>query len=486
MSEGIRGNNGSYSPLNVVIIMVDQQSASALPMYGNPVVEAPTLTGLAEEGCLFTSAFTSCPQCLPARATLFTGQYPSAHGSLDNNIYLASGRRHLLALLKEAGYRTGLTGKNHCFGPEDLRRFDVFDDCGHYGPPNATDCYRQSRQWLQNCTDLKGCWTCAVNPVGPEGQGTHWITERAIDFIRTGDDRPFFLWYSIGDPHIPFQTSEPYASMYPPESVDMPVLCGGEMVGKPRAQQIDLDVMRGELVDEQQVRRIRSIYYGMNSLVDHEVGRFLAELNQLSLSDRTLVIYLSDHGEYLGEHRMIRKSKSAYDCLIHVPMIARGPGVARGTVCEAFVGIEDVMPTVLACVGLGAPNGVQGRDLSSALAGGPGPERDFAYGEYGAHTWPHPRDAQYRTCAGPTSPDFKPGMKVGGYGKMRYIRTRRWKLVAYVDDTWELYDLANDPHELRNVYALDQNRDIREELAAKLFGQLMAVSNPGARSEGVQ
>lgn len=96
---------------NVVIIMADQQSASALPMYGNPIVRAPNLTGLAEEGCLFTAAFTSCPLCVPARVSLFTGQYPSAHGSLDNTIPMAPGRRHLLGILKQAGYRTGLTGK---------------------------------------------------------------------------------------------------------------------------------------------------------------------------------------------------------------------------------------------------------------------------------------------------------------------------------------------------------------------------------------
>ncbi len=465
---------------NVVLIMTDQQAASALPMYGNPTVKAPNLEKFASQGCLFTNAYTSCPLCVPARVSTFTGQYPSVHGSLDNQKLMAPRKNHLLRLMKEAGYVTGLCGKNHCFEEaEDLALFDHFAECSHQGPTEAAEKYMEVRRWIHACQDLKGCWAHAKNPHPPELLGTHWITDRAMEFVEEQRENPFFLWYSIGDPHIPFQTAEPYASMYPPEEVDMPGFLEGEMKNKPRAQQIDHAVMCGDQVEEERIRAIRSIYYGMNTYVDDEVGRFLAKLDELGLADNTLIIYVSDHGEYLGEHRMIRKSKSAYDCLTHVPYIVRGPGVRPGTRPDVFVSHEDTMPTILRAAGIDIPEEVQGHDLGGVLRGDAEEGRTFAYGESGGHPEPWPEDKSFETCSAPKSSDWTPRKKVGSYGKMRYLRTQKWKLTASVGDTYELYDLERDPGELDNIYGQPGTEEVTAELMRMLVEETMRVANPG-------
>ena len=467
--------------MNTVMIMVDQQKASSLPMYGNPIVHTPNLEALAQEGCLFRQASTSCPLCVPARVSTFTGQYPSAHGSLNNSVLMKGGTSHLLGLLKEAGYTIGLAGKNHCFREEEMQVFDYLEEAFHYGPtsPSAGPAQKAATQYLHDCQALRGAWGWTINPHPPEALGTAWVTDKAIEFLDHHGGEPFFLWYSIPDPHIPFQTCEPYASMYPPEEVDLPPFKADEMAGKPRAHQIDHAVMCGDQVDEDTIRQVISIYYGMNTFIDTEVGRFLDALSKQGLDQDTLVIYVSDHGEYLGEHRMIRKSKAAYDCLTHVPLLMRAPGM-RSQPLDTPVSLEDLMPTVLSYAGLNIPDTVQGRDLRPLLEGRSFEDRNYVYGEYGGHPYPISENQPYETCASPLSPDFRPAMKLGGYGKMRYIRTPRWKLVMYVQDTTELYDLEDDPDELTNLYGTPGTETVVSDLKSMMIEYMMTIDHTGA------
>ena len=134
---------------NIVLIMVDEQKANSLPLYGNPVVRAPNLQRLAAEGVLFTHAFATCPLCVPNRVSTMTGRYPHATRSSDNRFYLQPGQRHLPEILAEAGYRTGLCGKNHCYMPNDLARFDDVWEAGHLGPVEPpTPQAAEAKRWL--------------------------------------------------------------------------------------------------------------------------------------------------------------------------------------------------------------------------------------------------------------------------------------------------------------------------------------------------
>ena len=250
------------------------------------------------------------------------------------------------------------------------------------------------------------------------------------------------------------------------------------MEGKPRSQQIDYDVLRGADVEENTVREIISLYYGMNSFIDSELGRFFDFLDSSGLSGETMIVYVSDHGEYLGEHRMIRKSKAAYDCLTHIPFILDIPGMGGSTV-DAFVSLEDIMPTILSVLDLPIPDTVNGRDLLPLFDGGEFDDTGYAYGEYGVHGLPVPENTEYPRCATPLSPDFRPAMKLGGYGKMRFIRTQRWKLAVYAGDLDELYDLDSDPHELENIHGRAGTGEITAKLTKMMIERMMLINSPG-------
>lgn len=465
---------------NIIIIMTDQQKASSLSLYGNPVCRTPHLEAFAQDACLFTRAYTSCPLCVPARVSLFTGQLPSVHGSLNNNILLEEGRDTLLSLLKDQGYVTGLTGKNHCFREPDLKQFDYCRLASHYGPIDESGGeYREANEFLNKARELKAAWGSVANPFPPETLGTAWTTDRAMEFVHAHREEPFFLWFSISDPHIPFQTSEPYASLYPPESVDMPLFRENEMEGKPKAQEIDYRVMRGDQVSEETIRNVRAMYYGMNTYIDDQLGRFFGRLKELGLYDDSLIVYVSDHGEYLGEHKMIRKSKAAYDALIHIPFIIKCPGATAGD-SDAIVSLEDILPTVCESLGIEIPRGVNGKSLVPILSGASSRVRSFMYGEYGGHNYPWNGNQAAPECEGPLTPDFNPRNKKGGFGKMRYIRDHRWKLTSSVDDGNELYDLEKDPYELMNLYQSPEHQDRVREMLERLTEQMMMAANPKA------
>jgi arylsulfatase A-like enzyme len=461
---------------NVVILMVDEQKANSLPLYGNPVVRTPNLARLAEEGVLFDQAYATCPLCVPARVSLMTGRYPHTTGSRTNAFLLQPGERHLLQIFLERGYRTGLSGKNHCFFPGDLARFDYLWEAGHAGPrvPPSREAAAAQR-WIRESRVGARAWGAARNPYPPEALGTALITDHAIEFVERYRDEPFFLWYSIADPHTPLQTASPYAEMYRPEDVPLPPQLEGEIEAKPPAQQIDYRALAGDTVTEEIMRRAIAMYYGMNTYIDDQVGRFVARLTELGLRENTIVVYLADHGDYMGEHRMVRKSKALYDCLCRIPLIVSWPaGIAAGATRDEFVCIEDILPSLMDLLGwvapTGTPTGVQGQSFAPLLRGGTYAAREAIFGEAGLEGRPYALDECTVFPEGPLTPDFTPRNKKGGRGRCKSVRTRRWKLVHYPGQPYgELYDLEADPWELVNLYGQSGYQDVVARLRALLL-----------------
>ncbi len=462
---------------NVVVIMVDEQKAGSLPLYGNVDVQTPNLETLAEGGVCFEHAYTTCPLCVPTRVSLMTGRYPHTTRSRTNAFYLQPGEHHLLDIFKGQGYRTGLSGKNHCFMPDDLKTFDYLWEASHLGPQDAPNAMAAvAKQWLRESGVWRQAWGAAPNPYPPEALGTALITDHAIEFIEQhqDDSDPFFLWYSIADPHTPLQTASPYAEMYDPEAIAIPLQLEDEIETKPPAQQIDYRALAGDKVTEDVMRRAIAIYYGMNTYIDAEVGRFLRRLDELGLREDTIVFYLSDHGDYMGEHRMIRKSKALYDCLCHIPLIVSWPGhISTGGVQEAFVCIEDILPTLMDLLGWPIPPGVQGRSFAPLLCGGDYVPREAIFGEAGLEGEPYRLEEVIDTTPfpeGALTEDFTPRNKRGGRGRIKSVRTRRWKLVHYPGQPYgELYDLREDPWELYNLYDQAAYQDIIMELRTRLL-----------------
>lgn len=467
---------------NVVIIMADELQARALPMHGNPVVQAPNLAQFAEEGAVCESAFTPCPWCVPARVSMMTGRYPRTAGARTNEHLMQPTDRHVPALFAGAGCVTGLVGKNHCFRDEQLDELDHVWLASHLGPADASyDPQVQAAQdWLREHGPGRRCWGTATNPHPHEALGTAQTVSRSIDFLdRFGDER-FFLWLSIPDPHTPLQAAEPWASMYDRATVPLPPLADGEMETKPACQQIDFRALCGDTVTEPVMREAIAMYYGMVSALDHEVGRFLGELDDRGLAEETIVVFISDHGDYMGEHRMIRKSKALYDCLTQVPLLVRWRGeLPEGRRHDELLTIPDIMPTLLELCGLPAPAGVQGRSFAPLLRGEAYRARDALLFEAGTMDPPVALEEAGPFPEGPLTPDFSPRMKLGGRGMIRGVRTNTHRLVRYPGGReGEVYDLRADPWELENLWGRPEHGDAERELTERLLDLHIETTDP--------
>jgi len=458
---------------HVVVIMTDEQKATSLPLYGNPVVQTPNLARLSAESVLFDHAYSTCPLCVPTRVSLMTGRHPHTTGSRTNLFLLQPGERHLMDIFAEHGYRTGLVGKNHCFVPDDLAKIDYVWEAGHLGPNDPPDeASAAAKRWLRESQVWRKAWGAVHNPYPPEALGTTLITDQAVSFVHRNRETPFFLWYSIADPHTPLHAPSPYKELYEPAAIPLPAWFEDEMQGKPPCQQIDYRALAGDTVTPAVIQEAMATYYAMNTYIDHEVGRFLSALDALGLRENTLIIYLSDHGDYLGEHNMIRKSKALYDCLTHVPLIVSWPGApTRGTRSDAFVSHEDILPTMMQLLGWAVPDGVQGRSFAPLLTGeGSYAPREAIYGEHGIEGEPLEADQVACFPQSPLSDDFSPALKRGGRGRCKSVRTKRWKLVHYPGQSYgELYDLEADPWELHNLYG----QKIYDGVVCELSGLLV-------------
>jgi arylsulfatase A-like enzyme len=242
--------------------------------------------------------------------------------------------------------------------------------------------------------------------------------------------------------------------MYDPKDVPMPRLMPDELKSKPPLQKLFREERRGNfLEDERLLRQIRAVYYGMITQLDDHMGRLLEELKQLGIRDNTLIVFTSDHGEYMGDHYMVEK-ELFYEQAIHVPLMVSLPGrIKPGTVTESFVETVDLLPTCMEAAGLPIPQAVDGRSLFPLLDGTAASWRQEVFAEW---------DFQYyhaRRQLGLNPDQCKAVM----------VRNKRWKYVHYSDQPCELYDLENDSDEFNNLADDPQNRSLVHELQLKIL-----------------
>jgi arylsulfatase A-like enzyme len=434
--------------------MCDQLRATALGMYGNPVVRTPHLEALAASGVRYDLAFTPSPVCVPARVAFWTGRWPHLTGSMDNRVYLQPGETHLLDLLRARGYRAGLLGKNHCFSEEDIARlFDTYFPVGHQGPaedggdPDVSG----GKQFIRQMGGPGGrAYAAAVSPYPVEKHGTWMIGNAADTFIRQNRDQPFCAWVSIADPHTPYQVSEPYASRYDPKSLDLPPHVPGNP-GKPERFRLFAELMGAADVSDDHLKFVLSIYYGMIALIDDVVGRLLTTLDELGLREDTIIIFTADHGDYMTEHRLVRKGASMADALTHVPLLVSFPRrVPGGAVCEDVVSLLDAFPTLTSLMDLPLPPDRSGQPLPIAAGGAP---RQSVFSEHGTQRGALDRGAvmaQLQEMASRGKPHGAP-WQLAANGQKKMVRTRDWKYVHHAGGEGELYDLRADRHELHNL-----------------------------------
>ena len=438
--------SGSKTGLNFLFINTDQQRWDTLGCYGSEVAKTPNFDRLAAEGVRFDRCYTTNPVCMPARASWFTGQYPSHHGCWQNGVPLSQRSDMIHTRLKAAGYHAALIGKIHLDNvwlrteKHPSYGFDLLLECE--GDPYCKDEYFQ---WL----DEHGFYDGYMDQFKREGHKAgytrdlpesmhmnNWIAGHIEDYLRerSADGTPFFLSAGFFDPHHPFDPCEPYASMFEPEAMPMPACDEDE----PEWMTPPAREKRGKEVefcrDPAKIRRTMAAYHATIAHVDAMVGRILRALEETGLDERTVVVFTSDHGELLGDHGLLHKGAFFYECSIHVPLIWKLPGSlnVRG-VDDGFVSHTDFAPTVAALAGVDGPALVQGAPLfepGGALR--PVPARDAALTEW--------REKRFESD--------------DPFQVARSLVTAKWKLVQYEGQEWgELYDLGNDPHEFRNLWA---------------------------------
>ncbi len=431
------------------------------------------------------------PSCTPSRASLLSGCWPSTLGTRMVGCHTPADARFLPHVLDAAGWHTAALGKLH-FGPqreEPAALQAALEEQGHYYGFREVDlvdghgdhCFGpQYTPWLeQQCPDWRkrlqrwqrlprgvDTWSWELpEPV----HSSNYLGLRAEQFLANAqqDGRPFFLQVSFPDPHYPFMVPEPWASLHDPADMPPPLPPLTESSGLPplhelvyyrrgghvtRADGLPADRVIGipphewsrySLADWQQVK---ALYYGMVSLIDHNVGRILDALDSSGLAQDTLVLFVSDHGDHLGDHGLYGKGLP-YDAALRVPLIWRGQGIAAGQQRAEVASTLDIAPTLLDLAGVTLPEGVQGHSMRAQLAGAPAPLR--------------------RAVLTENDDDFVPM-------KMRVLTTLRWKLVNCLNEpVGELYDRVNDPGEMRNLWHEPPYAALRAQLTAQLLDEVI-------------
>jgi arylsulfatase A-like enzyme len=298
---------------------------------------------------------------------------------------------------------------------------------------------------------LGRAYAAAVSPFPVEKHGTWLIGHEADAFIRTSRDHPFCAWVSIADPHTPYQVSEPYASLYPPQSLTLPPYGPQGSPGKPEVFRLFAELMGANDVTDEHLRFVLSIYYGMIAVIDDVVGRLLETLDELGLGEDTIVVFTADHGDYMAEHRLVRKGASMADTLTHVPLLVSYPRrVAQAGICDDLVSTLDVFPSLTHLMDLPLPPGRSGQPLPLVAGGEP---RDAVFSEHGTQRGRFTRAAVRRRLdelAAAGRPHRAPWQVVAS-GQKKMVRTHDWKYVHHSGGECELYALRDDPFELHNL-----------------------------------
>ncbi len=395
---------------NVLFIMADQLKWSGLRMYSEIGVETPSVDRLAERGVMYRYAITPHPLCVPARTSVMTGRYPHSTGCRRNETLMPESETHAFQIWRDAGYTTGLIGKNHCFVTEDdLALFDVRCEMGHGGLPQgdyaggvpgtqgmdwvrpieAIDAAHEDRARLnENRQSPTIAYAVTDHPI--EDYGSSVITaqtEAFLERIASGDTfgrgdegRPFALMVSYPDPHEPYEAPKSYVDLCPPEDVflppirrnefeddgcdagleDVPYKPNGRVSPAPEVNRVLYSMLGMDEDAEKDIRGLVSVYHAMTRLMDDGIGRILDKLEELGMLEDTIVVFTADHGDFMAEHNMAVKGGVFYDCLTRVPLIVSYPkgGVPTGVIDESMVNTVDVLPTLLELQGLARFEGI--------------------------------------------------------------------------------------------------------------------------------
>ncbi|HEY3413134.1 MAG TPA: sulfatase-like hydrolase/transferase [Armatimonadota bacterium] len=473
-----QGNAGPADPKrpNILWICTDQQRADTIASLGNPNIRTPHIDRLVAEGVAFTQAFAQSPVCTPSRACFLTGRYPRTTGARRNGQAIPSHEVLVTRMLADAGYDCGLSGKLHiapCQGRVEKRIDDGYRVFHWSHDPSPQWKENEYQQWLAS----KGvAWKDIYKPRGRKAfagapadlHQTTWCADRAIDFMKEKRNGPWLMSVNIFAPHHPFDPPKEYLDRYDPDKLPDPDYVEGELENKPVFQRVDHDGAYGGMLlgyskmSPRERREVTAAYYAMIEHVDDNVGRMLKALEETGQRENTIVIFMSDHGELLGDHGMYLKGPHMYDCSLRVPLIFSWPGHFKaGLRSDALVELVDIVPTLLTSAGLPIPERVQGESLFDICAGtaDPGRHKEQAYAEYYIGQ-PFHRKLKEKPL-------------------LTTLRTRTAKITSYAGlEIGELYDLQSDPGEHVNLWDDPKRKALKMEMLKRCFDASVLSQDP--------
>jgi len=470
---------------NLIVVMTDQQRADLRGAEGYPLDTMPFLDAWGRGGTDFCGAYTPNPTCMPARVSMFTGRYPSCHHARTNhNDADAYYTEDLLDVMKHAGYRTALCGKNHSHHPE--ADFDFFETNGHDGPTDRHERTEEEVTLDRFLRSLRHRECHEPSPCGVEEQQPYRNVTSAFKFIDSCGDRPFFAWVSFAEPHNPYQVPAPYFDMFPPESLPPTVTSVRDLVGKgaryPWLRECWEEIFGEDT--EKNILRSRSNYLGMLRLIDDQFKRLVDGIQERGLYDNTVIVFLSDHGDFSGEYGLIRKGPDLPELLTRVPMVWHVPGLpAQGRKTGCFVNIVDIFPTVCDLIGEEVPFGVQGKSILPLLTGGPFDRKEFgvAYAESGfSGLYWNGADGLEKSAEGALNPGctYDCLNSWTQCGQVRMARKGRYKIQADMMGTGYLYDLETDPFEVSNLWDDAAYAAVRADMLLTLLSETLKAGDP--------
>ena len=442
---------------NLLFITTDQQRFDSLPCYGADFVVAPNLERLAAEGTVFESCYVSSPVCVPCRATMMTGMFPSAHGAMDNFTWIDTEAPKWTDAARAMGYTTAAIGKMH-FAPWDaMEGFDeriICEDKRHWYLPDDHSAFMAGHGIQRpHPTEVPGYFESCGAPSFPYDKELYadaYIGDKAAEWIRgradTAGGQPFAAWVSFTGPHDPYDPPPEYSALYEDSAIPEPIPApeNVSLASSFAAQQkahpaISNSMFRLDYTQasKDQVMDWRRHYFGNITLIDEGIGKILAALEAGDQLDNTVIVFSSDHGDALGDHGMVFKG-FFYESMVHVPLIVRDGADHRRV--NALVGTADIVAYFYDILGASHPPSMQGTSIAPLLDGSESSLHDHVFSEM-------------------------PARRMVFDGRYKYVHSR--------NDADEFYDLRDDPNESVNLIGEAKHASVVESLRHELMQHLI-------------
>lgn len=464
---------------NILILYTDQQRWDALGAAGNSEIRTPHLDGLAARGTIFSQHFVQNPVCMPSRISMLSGKYPSTLGITHMGVPVPEKIITLPHMLAQYGYRSANIGKLH-FLPHANRdhrlphpsygfdHLEIADEPGVYEDAYRAWVRRQAPDQMNGISagippaariwqQTMGIDDGVVHRGDPQGRHdfdrgipfaaadhlTHsaFVGEQTAEFIKAAGGQPFLCIAGFYSPHAPWIAPQKYLDLYDPESLSLPQFPPHIDSQRPSDENAPFS--------DAQLRRAKQGYYAMISEMDQVVGRILDALDESGARDNTIIVFTSDHGEWLGDHLRYGKGYPADDAVSRVPLIIAAPGGQESQECREIVEAVDIVPTLLELVGIQIPPFLQGESLAPLLAGSADRNKASALTE--------------------------------GAG-WKSLRSKNFRYLAHADGRENLWDMREDPSAYHDVAGSADYQAALAECRQLLLTRLLAMERPLPRS----